>query len=77
MAASTCSGAAARSSASVSSVAGFSTASGAPGALGLLAADQQSRLHARRLYEQRAQGAAAMAFFTVSGLVKIWSGVAS
>ena len=49
MAASTCSGAAARTLGDVSSVAGFSTAERRAVARGLLAADQQSGLHGRRL----------------------------
>ena len=57
----------------VSSVAGFSTASEGPAPRGLLAADQQSGLHRG----SRPYGAASMALFTVSGLVKIWSGLAS
>ena len=72
-AASTCSASGEPTSTIVSSVAGFSTASARPVAGDPLAADQQSGLHRRsRLY-----GAASMALFTVSGLVKIWSGLAS
>ena len=56
-------------------MAGFSTASEGPAPAGC-SPPISSRVSRRDLWS-RAYGAAAMAFFTVSGLVKIWSGLAS